>query len=150
MVREKLGAQSLALAHPSEAELRAAQCRITTDDVAIGAGCTDRLRELAALVDPFNGAATPRSQPERFLNRRSEAYFGVREGLLRNSIALPPDEALATELLATSYMLTANGRIALVSKDEIRTRVGRSPDRADTISVIFAPTSTATTHVMYI
>ena len=108
------------------------------------------MRELGALVDPFNGGATPRVQPERFLNRRSEAYFGVREGLLRNSIALPPDEALATELLATSYMLTANGRIALVSRDEIRTRVGRSPDRADTISMIFAPTSTASTHTGYI
>ncbi len=110
---------------------------------------TDRLKELRARVSPFVGAESPSpANKKKYLNRLAEAYFVLREKLIRNQIAITPDEKLAEELMATTFSLTASGKIAIEPKDEIRSKLGRSPDRADALSMAFAePMNTATTHL---
>jgi hypothetical protein len=44
---------------------------------------------------------------------------------------LPPDELLIEELLCLTSEVLANGKIQVVGKDEIRSRIGRSCDRLD-------------------
>jgi hypothetical protein len=47
-------------------------------------------------------------------------------------VALPPDQALAADLAAARWKFTARG-IQVELKDEIRKRLGRSPDRGDAV-----------------
>ena len=54
-----------------------------------------------------------------------------REALERGEIALPDDDSLLAELSALRYDYDTYGRIRLEQKDEMRQRIGRSPDRAD-------------------
>jgi len=97
-----------------------------------GGGVVDRLRQLGRTVDgvAFGSAAT---DPTRFVNRRSELYWGVREGLEKGTLALPDDDELVADLSAIRYAFDQRGRIALESKDDVRARLGRSPDRADAV-----------------
>jgi hypothetical protein len=51
---------------------------------------------------------------------------------------LPDDDDLVADLSALRYFFTADGRIQLESKDAVRKRIGRSPDRADAIALAFS------------
>lgn len=70
-----------------------------------------------------------------FANKRAELWWRFAEALDPNSgayIALPPDPALAAELAAPSWKMTARG-ILVQSKEEIRKSLHRSTDRADAV-----------------
>lgn len=73
-----------------------------------------------------------------FHTLRDQLWWSVREWLRTDPGAmLPPDEALAEELCAPTYQ-TRKGKIVVSSKDELRDRLGRSPDRADALCLTFA------------
>src|SRR6266571_7705036 len=105
---------------------------IACDVGGVGAGAVDRLRQVGRPVDgvAFGGAAT---DPTRFLNRRAELYWTLREALERGRLALPEDDELVADLSAIRYGFDQRGRIVLESKDDVRARLGRSPDRADAV-----------------
>jgi phage terminase large subunit len=125
-------------------EHRRYQASITVDDAGVGGGVTDRLREVGARVFPFIGAARARNH-ERFANLRAESYFQLRDRLMRDQLALPADEPLMEELLATTYTTDRSGRIIIESKDLIRSHLGRSPDAADVVSMAMWRRPEATT-----
>lgn len=101
------------------------------DTIGVGAGVADRLSELGYDVVQFNAAAAA-SEPTRFKNARAEAYWIFRELMEEGLIDLDPaDEDLANELQAIHWSIDSGGRIQIEKKDDIRKRIGRSPDRAD-------------------
>lgn len=110
---------------------------IVVDDAGVGGGVTDTLKSWGIGVEAFNGAANPKRSRDRdkFLNARAEAYWAVREGLRLGQMALPDDEALREELLATTYFLNGTGKIQIAPKDDIKAAIGRSPDRADVVAM---------------
>ena len=61
----------------------------------------------------------------------------VQRGLL----ALPPDEKLFDELLQIKARANSVGKVLLESKDDLRARLGRSPDRADALAMAFSADS---------
>lgn len=132
----ELGHYRLARPRPTPEELLAAAVPVTIDDVGIGSGCSDRVRELGGKVIAFNGAHRA-SDETRYANRRSESYMELADGLKRNTVALPPDEKLAEELLATTFSVNGAGKIQLDAKDFIKKRLNpqRSPDRGDVASM---------------
>lgn len=70
-----------------------------------------------------------------YKNLRSDMYWGFREALDPESgdeIKLPPDPRLMAELTAARYTLRGTD-ILIESKDEIRARLGGSPDDADAV-----------------
>lgn len=72
-----------------------------------------------------------------FFNKRAEAWWRMREELDPGQeggsvIALPRDPKLAADLAAPTWKLTVRG-IQMESKDDIKTRLGRSPDRGDAV-----------------
>ena len=103
---------------------------VVIDEVGLGGGVLDRLKELGYRCKGFNGGRSPRDGA-RFANLRAESYWRLRERLEAFEVALPPDEELAEELLATSWKVTADGKVALPPKEELKAQLGRSPDRAD-------------------
>ncbi len=71
----------------------------------------------------------------RFVDARSELYFTAREMFSAGLIDLDPDdphiELLTAELQEHRYFHTRDGRIRVESKDELKKRLGRSPDFSD-------------------
>lgn len=67
----------------------------------------------------------------------AEAYWEFRDRLETGKVALPPEEALFDELVAIRWSTTAKGKVKIESKGDLKGRLGRSPDRADAVSMTF-------------
>ena len=50
----------------------------------------------------------------------------------------PHDEELFDELVAIRWRATSNGKIQIEPKDDLKNRLGRSPDRADAVVLAFS------------
>ncbi len=105
-------------------------------DAGQGQGVIDILRRALPCVYeiPFGGAAL---NPAQFYNRRSEMWFLLREWI-RAGGAIPNDSVLVGEISSPVYGFDAKGRITLEKKEEIKARLGRSPDIADSLALTFA------------
>lgn len=74
---------------------------------------------------------------ERFLNLRAEMWFKMADWVKQGSI--PNDSALMSELCAPTYTNdNAANKLVLESKDDVRERIGVSPDLADSLALTFA------------
>ena len=105
---------------------------IVVDVVGLGAGVVDILKDKGFEVTEFNGGTFGYEQ-RRFLNVRAEAAWNLRKLLEDDVIAIPRDTKLFDELLATNWSPTADGKVRIEAKPDIKTRLGRSPDRADAV-----------------
>ena len=114
-------------------------------DAGQGQGVIDRVRMLGCHVHEINFGSRA-LQEGRFLNRRSEMWYGIREWLQEGG-AIPDDTRLMKELSAPVYSFNASGKIQLESKDDIKERLGFSPDLADALALTFAmPVAPAGSH----
>ena len=73
----------------------------------------------------------------KFLNRRAEMWYAVREWLQAGG-AIPNDPRLIKELAAPVYKFNATDKIQLEPNDDIKERLGFSPDIADALALTFA------------
>lgn len=76
-----------------------------------------------------------RDKKLKFANKRSEVWWMFREALepnLGEPVALPVDAELLADLAAPTWKLTPRG-IQLESKEDIKKRIGRSPDKGDAV-----------------
>lgn len=106
------------------------------DVIGVGAGVFDRLREQGLDVAAFNSAERAQ-RPDRFANRRAEAYWSVRDALREGRLDLDPaDDDLAAQLLAIRWTVNSRGQVVIESKDEMRKRGVSSPDRADALAMV--------------
>jgi len=111
--------------------------RVVVDEIGIGAGVLDRLRQLDVTgVKGINVGASA-EKGDLYANKRSEMLWRLREGLERGTVSLPDSEALLAELSAFRFSYTSAGKIALEKKSETKKRVGRSPDLADAVALGF-------------
>jgi phage terminase large subunit len=117
------------------AETRAAEARI--DAVGLGAGVYDRLAEQCLPVVEMQSGQAPLDS-ERFLNARAEWYWGLRERFEQGDIDLDEDEELAAQLANLKFKFTSRGQIQIESKEDMKKRGLRSPDRADALMLAFA------------
>lgn len=76
-----------------------------------------------------------------FKNQRAEATWRLRELLSPESeekVALPPDAQLRADLASYRWKLQSGGIIQVESKEDIRKRIGRSPDDGDAVIISMA------------
>lgn len=118
----------------------------SVDVIGIGAGVVDRLRELGKNVVAFNASSRSKlrdvSGELGFLNRRAAGWWNLREMLDPErgyDLALPPDDMLTGDLTAPRWSLGSGGAIRIEDKDEIKKRLGRSPDAGEAVMQIFCP-----------
>lgn len=99
-----------------------------------GAGVIDSLIQAghAPLEIHFSGKAND----SRYFNKRSEMWFEFANWVKRGG-ALPNIPELARELTAPTYTFQ-NGKLRLEEKDQIKKRLGFSPDIADAYALTFA------------
>jgi hypothetical protein len=126
------------------------------DAVGVGASAVNELKRLGLKVRTISGGqkATPaldtemlwsetrpvegRLKPigpkvveaERYGCLRDQVWWRLREDLRLGRIALPPDQSLWKDLCAPTFG-TPNNRIVVESKDDLRGRLGHSPDKGD-------------------
>lgn len=106
-----------------------------------GQSAYDHLAENKANVWKFipAGAATKaaRGSGLKYANMRAQAYWETRlllDPASDRKLALPPDEEMVADLCAPTWRLTPRG-ITLEDKDDVRKRLGRSPDKGDAVTI---------------
>jgi phage terminase large subunit len=105
-------------------------CAIVVDEIGVGGGVVDELHERGRKVISFNSSEKA-DNPDKFYNRRAEAWWLTAELLAKSEIGIKglyPE--LKTQLTNPRYDFR-NGKIIVEAKEEIKARLGRSPDDAD-------------------
>lgn len=119
--------------------------RIGIDAIGVGAGTVNKARELGVIVQAIYAGAKPVTtalklpdgrvvewgpDTNRFKNLRGQMYWQTREDLRLNRIDVPEDRELWEEL--TAFTFEDDGKVVeLEPKDDVKVRLGRSPDKAD-------------------
>ena len=110
--------------------------RVFIDEIGVGAGVVDRLKEEGHPVVGVNVARRSR-QDDVFSNLRAEGFWRLRELFASGGISIPPDNQLMGELAALRYSYDSRGRVVMESKDAMRQRGLPSPDKADALMLAF-------------
>jgi len=105
--------------------------RVIVDEIGLGSGVLDRLRQLGHGIVTGLNVGTRASRPDLYANTRAEIFWRFRESLERHEVKLPDHEQLLAELSALRFEYSQSGQIKLEPKDDTKKRVGRSPDLAD-------------------
>ena len=92
-----------------------------SDEIGVGAGVVDRLREVGHHIRGINVARVAQ-QDALFANLRAEGYWRLRDLFSTGQINIPPDNQLMGELAAMRYSYDSRGRIQIESKDSMRQR----------------------------
>jgi hypothetical protein len=103
---------------------------LVVDDAALGGGVTDRLREMDEKVLAINGGERA-NDFEKFANLKSEIWWYAREQFEKGRVSIINDPLLVRQLGIVQHSYRSNGKIIVEPKDEVKVRLGRSPDRAD-------------------
>ena len=111
------------------------------DATAVGAGVAPYMRRKRCTAASIKVAESPTEKTEQgeFGLLRDQIWWAVRE-FLRTDVGamLPPDEELIEELQIPTYSMV-KGKIKIMSKDEMKQLLQRSPDKADALGLTFAP-----------
>ena len=114
--------------------------RVFIDAGGVGGGVVDILndRGFKKIVRAVMFGAKALAD-ERYHNRRAEMWDELRQWLQSvPAVKIPDDENLCAELTAVNKKYDSRGRLQLEEKDEIKRRLGRSPDMADALALTFA------------
>lgn len=103
----------------------------------MGAGVIDRLHQLGysnVYEVPFGSSAMDK---KRYANIRAEMYF--KAGIwMKEGGAIPDMPELKKEFSSVEYKFDKHDRIQLEAKEDIKKRIGKSPDLADGLVLTFA------------
>jgi hypothetical protein len=139
-----------------DAVVETAATTVRIDSTGIGWGIVGLVRKLLreaksrCHVEGVNAAAAPSAAPiaatdgrpaAGFLNARAEMWWTVRELARTGSIDLSNAanaDTLCAQLAEPTWSINAaNGKIVIEPKDEVKRRLGRSPDNADAALLAF-------------
>lgn len=120
------------------------QTPVAIDVIGVGAGVYSRLAEQGYNVISVNVSnktdLKDASGKVGFFNLRAYVWWALREALdpaLGTDLALPPDDELTGDLTAPMWRYMSSGAIQIESKDDIRERIGRSPDKGDAVCLAY-------------
>jgi hypothetical protein len=116
-------------------------CEVVVDSIGVGAGVLARLRQLlpgkvSGFVASERSDRKDRTGEFGFINKRAAAWWNLRELLEPPSeLCLPDDPMLLGDLTAPRWREVSGGKIGIEAKDDIRKRLGRSTDYADSVAM---------------
>ena len=117
---------------------------INIDTIGVGYGVSghlrDQCREAGLEVDVVSINVAERAQdPTRFINLRAELWWEVGRDLSKDMAwdLTAVDDGVISQLVAPKYSVARGGRIQVEAKDDVRRRIGRSPDDADALLLAF-------------
>jgi len=105
---------------------------VKIDEIGNGSGVVDVLSR-SQEVETIGVNVAESATTEGMHRLRDQLWFGLRDWLQTG--AIEDDPKLLSELVAPTYGFDVRGRAQVESKDEIKKRLGRSPDRADALAL---------------
>lgn len=99
-----------------------------------GGGVEDAMHQAGHSPMAIHGSGKP--MDDRFYNQRAECWWHMAEWVKRGGW-LPQDPQLKKELITPTYSLK-DGKLIIEPKEQIKKRLGFSPDRADALSLTFS------------
>ena len=110
----------------------AAEVRV--DGTGLGAPIVDMLASMCngkyVVISVVGSAASPDNT--RWLNARAAGYDSFREAMIMGELDVDMDDRdLIDEMMAIKYKFSPKGSIQIESKDDMRSRGMKSPDRLD-------------------
>lgn len=128
--------------------------RHCTDVIGLGAGVHDRLDEVQMEEDckwseceliPLNIGESPTDSDskKKFANLRAQVFWHLRslfkpdEKTGQSQISIPDDPELKKQLEEIRYKYSSERKIKIEPKDEMKKRLGYSPDKADALAMAF-------------
>lgn len=119
---------------------------VKVDSIGIGFGVIGELRnaggrgEHQAHVIGVNVSESA-SEPDKFMNLRAELWWSLGRGLSESGdwdlATMDNADTTVAQLLEPRWGVDPKGRIRVEPKDEIKKRLGRSPDNADALLLAF-------------
>jgi phage terminase large subunit len=134
------GCQDVA-ARISLAQKRTGAAVILIDADGVGGGVVDACRTANLNVVAVHSAGKPIS--DRYYNRKAEMWYEMAEWVKDRGVVPTAWRELADDLTAPRYSFH-KGKILIEEKDEVRKRLGRSPDYGDCTALSFALPDAAT------
>lgn len=106
---------------------------ITVDSGGLGGPICDFLRKMlpeGVYLEEVDSNGKP-DDKEHYWNRRAEMWMYAKKEAEEGREAIPNDKFLIEELLEVKYFFNRKGKIQIEKKEDIKERLGRSPNRAD-------------------
>lgn len=111
--------------------------RVFIDDVGVGGGVTDRLREQGfSVVGVREGG---KALDDRFVNQRAEMYWNAAEWIKKGGRLIKNDGFLQMALI--NYKEDSSSKLKIEPKADLAKRGIESPDDADSLSLTFGASS---------
>lgn len=122
--------------------------KVKVDGTGVGSGVASRLiglgipyaeKVMVASRPTFTAKDAYGNEIGKFFQLRDQLWYSVMMWLRDDPGAmLPPDEDLIDELVTPSYGVY-NGYVRISDKDSMKESLGRSPDKAESLILSFAP-----------
>ena len=111
------------------------------DDIGIGRGVYDRLREKKLMVNGVSVGEKPieNEARDRFFNQKAQYYFDAANWIKAGGKLAQNDSW--QQLTWLKYKVSSDKTIQMERKEELKKRVGRSPDIAEAFMLTFGHTS---------
>ena len=132
---------------------------VSIDTIGEGAGVYSRCVELEEEPQYIisckysEGAKTPNGREltdltgqYKFVNMRAYLFWAVRDWLNpknNTGAMLPPDDKFDEEATEIKWSFRSDGKILIEPKEDIKDRLGRSPDKFDALANTFYPVRNA-------
>jgi hypothetical protein len=107
---------------------------VKIDSIGVGSSPYDVLKRSKEVKTVAVDAGCTADNEEDFFNLRSQLWFALQSWLAEGG-KFKHDRMARGELLAPVYGFDARGRKQVESKDQIKKRIHRSPDRADAMAL---------------
>lgn len=108
--------------------------QVFVDNFGVGANVAQEIAFAGERIEGVNVGV--KAEDDRFINLRAEAYWRLREWLVKGGeIIIDPE--LKKQLLSIRFRRNLAGRIQIMSKDDMRKQGVKSPDRADALMLTF-------------
>lgn len=111
---------------------------INVDVIGMGGGVVDRLRELGLPVRGINVGEAAAIDAARYMRLRDELWFQAKDWFDSRAVTMPRDDALVSELVGPTYKIESSGKLKVESKDDMKKRGIKSPNKADAFCLTFA------------
>ena len=109
---------------------------LAIDGIGVGAGVVDQLKRFSLPIMDVN-VGTKSTDIKTYANLRAQLWGEMKDWLQIADI--PNDSELRDQLISINYAFNSKMQILLESKKDMKRRGLQSPDKADALSLTFAP-----------
>lgn len=107
------------------------------DNCGAGKPMVARFHEVGWPINRFNAGESP-FDDRNFTNRGAEVWESAGREVAAGRVILPDDSKLRAQLVCRKREVDSRGRFKCESKDDMRKRGVKSPDRADAVTAVIA------------